>query len=142
MHHRVTRLSHRTGRMSDANRSKTEAAFDRGQDRCCVVLCVVGRGPIEVPRHQERGDARTRSELVMYSIATTLSRWRHVVPLAAKFVIGYNHERIVGIRTVIDRHKQVAQMLAALVDSGISGMFVLFTDRLHETDRPEPPLFF
>src|SRR5512136_1363215 len=58
-----------------------------------------------------------------------------MVPRAAEFIIGDDYQRIFTVPSVHDSVDEIDEMLAALRFACITGMFVLFAERLDETDR-------
>ena len=67
-------------------------------------------------RDQQSGNACAWPELVVNARPATLPGRRHVIPSAAKLVVGHHHQGVVGVAAAVDRLEEVAQMLAARID--------------------------
>ena len=96
---------------------------------------------VEPLRDQQRGDARSRTPLVVgrkvpvvvVRPELVVGRRRHVVPLTAELVIGDDDQRVVSVGPLDDGLYQVDEMIAAVGLAGIAGVLVLGADLMKLT---------
>src|SRR2546421_12373564 len=95
-----------------------------------VVACQEGRD------NQGR-DARPGAPFIVNTGRSTLTWWRHMVPLPAKLVVGHDNHGIFRAAAALDCLQQCHEMFASASLARVTRVLVLRRDRLDKADRIE-----
>src|SRR5262249_33064209 len=120
-------------RVTTAERREAIAPLEGGEDRRGVVRSVIDdEGPPQVWRHDEGGDPRARTPLIVRSVAISLARRRDAVPRATELVVRHDDHGVPGAGALLNGVDEGDQVVAAVRLVRVAGMLVLGADRLHK----------